>query len=589
MSHRADLATVTNSITGAAPTSRFAVPEWLEGAGALDVFAAIVAFLLPVAISPVMGSYTFTPKLAVLLVVAAVGLPQLARRCRARDRAAWAAAAFLAVGLASAASSGSVLSGFFGGYLTGTGWVFWCGVVGAWAIGRSTGPRGRELVVAGLVASAVVNALVAIVQQAFQLASPVLGLYQGTQADGLMGNPIFLESIELGALAVVLVRTCSGRWRWSLLALLLSASLELSGERFAIALLALLAAWALVVHRDRFAALFAASLAAGYAVTYGLSSALVHERIAQSVVSNPRPTLWKVLLHAFEHRPLIGFGPGQTLQASTAFESAALARRLPVATYFTDAHDIFVEVAITTGILGILAFAAFGLLALRGASGALLGVAVMAVAVELVEPLNVGVTPIAFLALGAAGAGTALSGGPSRGRARHAATAALTLVALGASAVMLYGDYELNVALLRFDYPVATAGARALAVWADAALVPAEVATNRSVALADGTHWLRLSRYWHSVAVSRNPTDTQMWTGLAGADAELGNLRAATAEYGTALRLDRFATEALVGLARVEAHEGHSTEAVVLLRRALATAPGYRPAHQLLAQLGGTR
>ena len=584
MSHRADLDTAPNSSTGRAATSRFGAPSWLEGATTLDVVAALLAFLLAVAISPVTNSYTFTPKLAVVLVLAAIGLPRLARLAAGGDRAAWAALSFLAIGLASAANSGSVLVGLFGMYLSGTGWVFWCGVVGAWAIGRSLGPRGADLATAGLVAGALVNAVVTVAQQAFQLASPVLGLYQGTQADGLMGNPIFLESVLLGALAIVLVRACTVRWQWSLAAVVISASLELSGERFAIALLAVLVVWAVAVHRNRRSLLFAAAVAFGYGVTYAFSSALIHARIARNVASNPRLTLWKALAHAFAHRPVLGWGPGQTLQATTAFQPLALAKRLAVATYFNDAHDILVEVAVTTGVLGLVAFVAFAGQAMRSASGPLLGAALMMLAVELVEPLNVGVTPLAFLALGAATARTGRTGPgearTARGRARlvGAATAVLVAAAVGASATMLYGDYELNSGLLAYRYPTAVRGAHVLAVWSDPALVVAEIAVNRSIAFRDRRHWLLLARHWHAVAAAREPTNTQLWTALAGADAELGRLRAASSEYENALRLDRFDTEALVGLASIDIREGRAREAVALLHRALATAPGYAPA-----------
>jgi len=589
MSHREDLATAPNSSTDAARPSRFGTPTWLAGASALDVFAGIVAFALPVAIAPAMDSYTFTPKLAVLLVLSAVGLPQLVRLACAGERVAWAAVAFLAVALVSAATSGSVLVGLFGMYLTGTGWFFWCAVAGAWALGRSLRSRGTELVTAGLVAGAVVNALVTIAQQALQLDGPVLGLYQGTQADGLMGNPIFLESVLLGALAIALVHTCAGRWRWALIAVLLSASLELSGERFAIALLGVLAAWALVVHRNRSSLVFTGAIALGYVVTYGFSSSLLHERIARNVVSNPRVTLWKSLFSALAHHPILGFGPAQTLQASTAYGSLALARRLAVATYFTDAHDVLLEVAVTTGLIGLTAFVAFAGGGLRASSGPLLGAACMALAVEFVEPLNVGVTPLAFLALGAAAKASGRHQSTGRGVSLRLTTAILVACAICASGAMLYGDYELNSALLGFRYPTASRGAHILSVWSAPALIAAEIAENRSIALPDRRHWLLITRHWHAVAVSREPTNTQLWAGLAGTDAELGNLRTSASEYATALRLDRFDTEALVGLARVDAERGQRSRALELLGQALATAPGYSPAAALRSELDASR
>jgi hypothetical protein len=68
----------------------------------------------------------------------------------------------------------------------------------------------------------------------------------------------------------------------------------------------------------------------------------------------------------------------------------------------TDCHNFLIEVVTTTGILGLICFVAWLGTAANRASGPLLVAAMAIFFVELVEPLNIGVTPIAFLALGAA-------------------------------------------------------------------------------------------------------------------------------------------------------------------------------------------
>ena len=104
--------------------------------------------------------------------------------------------------------------GFFGLYLWGTGWLFWLGAAGAFAIGASLRTSDRKWLFAGLVVGALGNALIAIFQIVSNAQSGGLALFDGTQADGALGNPIHLEALLLGALALILGRTCRNPLRW---------------------------------------------------------------------------------------------------------------------------------------------------------------------------------------------------------------------------------------------------------------------------------------------------------------------------------------------------------------------------------------
>ncbi len=584
MSHRVERVTRTHSSAGSrwGPALLDAGPS--EPARPLEMFAAVVAAVLPVAISPVVYSYTFTPKLAVLLVVTAVGMPRLVALSLRGDHAApaRAALAFLAVALAASLHSPARLLAFFGSYGWGTGWLFWCAVMGAFAIGASLGDRGRELVATGLLVGAGANAVVEIFQEALRLNSPVLGLYQGTQADGLMGNPIYLESILVGALGLTLVRATTRHPGWLALAALLSAGLELSGERYAILLLAALALYALVTVRSRQGVGYVVAIGVGYGAAYVSTSRLLRQRITASVASNPRTLLWKSLARALRHHLLLGFGPGGTMAAQTRYGSLALARKLEVGTYFADAHDVFIEVAVTTGILGLVAFLAFGLLALRNARGPLLGFAVLAIAVELVEPLNVGVTPLIFLALGAAAGTGALREVGTGSRSELAVRSALSLAAILVAGAMLVGDYEVNQGHLHYNFSQARSGSEILRVWAEPAVLTANVADNRSIAFSDPNRWLPITRHWREIAVQREPTNTQLWEELADSDVAIGHDALATAEYHKALALDRYDTGALLYFGRLELQLGRRSSALALLRQAVSSAPDYRQAIEAL-------
>ena len=90
----------------------------------LGVFAAVGAVALCFAFSPKVTSVTFTPKFAVVLLFAAVGIVPLARLVRSASPLRWparAAVAFLAVALLSAGSSPSPNIGFFGLHPVGNG------------------------------------------------------------------------------------------------------------------------------------------------------------------------------------------------------------------------------------------------------------------------------------------------------------------------------------------------------------------------------------------------------------------------------------------------------------------------------------
>ncbi|MHB1783152.1 MAG: O-antigen ligase family protein [Acidimicrobiales bacterium] len=584
MSHRVERVTSNHSSAGSrwGPALLDVGPP--ERARPLEIFAAVVAAVLPVAISPIVYSYTFTPKLAILLVVAAVGMPRLVALAFGSERAAPARAAlvFLAVALAASLHSPATLLAFFGSYGWGTGWIFWCGVMGAFAIGASLGDRGRELVATGLLVGAGVNAVVEIFQEALRLNSPVLGLYQGTQADGLMGNPTFLESILVGALALTLARSTLRSPGWLALAALLAAGLELSGERFALVLLAALAVYALAAVRTRRALVFVIATGVGYGAAYVSTSRLLRQRITASVASNPRTLLWRSLAHALRHHLLLGFGPGGTMAAQTRYGSLALARKLEVGTYFADAHDILIEVAVTTGFLGLFAFASFGYVTLRKASGPLLGFTILAVAVELIEPLNVGVTPLIFLALGGAVRCHSMLPASQTARVELTVRSLVSAVVLVAASIMLVGDYEVNQGLLHYDFAQAQKGSTLLRIWAQPAALTANVADNRSIALSNPTLWLPIARHWRAIAVQREPTNTQLWEALADSDVAIGHDKRAITEYAEALDLNSYNTDALVFFGQLELELGHRSKAITLLQRAVASAPGDPTAAQAL-------
>jgi len=572
----------------------------------LGAFAAAGAAVLCLAFSSKLSSETFTPKFAVLLLFAAVGIVPLARLVMGRSPLRWAAraaVAFLAVALVSALLSPSPNIGFFGLYLWGTGWLFWLGAAGAFAIGASLGPNDRKWLFAGLLIGALGNALIAIFQIASNVETGALALFDQTQAAATLGNPIHLEALLLGALALILGRACRSPLRWGAVVLILAVGLEFTFERFALAILALLIVYALYSHGVRRGGIFALLVAGGYAIAFLSGGSGLGSRVASGTgetTFGTRLRIWWEGAHYVLHHPLLGAGPGQLRTAMDSAATLSFFQHVLAGKILTDGHDIFVEVGVTTGLLGLACFAVWLFGGARTAGGCgFLGFAAAMFAVELVEPINIAVLPLAFLGLGAATAVRLMPGGPpgpeahgvhggqadlvpTRGRARAPyagiVTAVAVSIALFVGATMVGGDYLMfrgtNYAVGQpYNLGLAKDADRLLPYWPDPALEVAQIeAYDSTSGKPDSPALLVDSRNWTVVALDRDSRYPRIWTLLGGADVELKEYGLAHADYVHALSLDRWYTQALAGLGQLAAMQRNWTQAARWYGLALETA-----------------
>ncbi len=588
MSQPATLAMSPHSSAEANGTGGTDTTGLIFGGNRLDVFAGVTALLLPLATSPAVYSETFVPKLAVLVVMLAVGTPLLLRLA-VRSHVTFparAACAFLLVALISASTSHAPLVGFFGLYTWGTGWLFWLAVTSCWAIGVSVSARGRHLIASGLLAGVAVNALVAVIQVAGQIHSGILGLYQG-QADALMGNPIHLEALLLGGLGILASRVGRGDLRWLVLVALASGAIELSGERFALGLLAALGLYTLVRYRSRAALAYVAVLGAGYALAWLASGAALHSRLTtvEGPSSNPRIAVWKLAAHSLAHNPFFGAGPGETRSAISSIETPALARRLVLGQYFADAHNVVVELAVTVGVLGLLCAALFILGIVRRVRGEFVLFALLVLAVEMVEPLNVGTLPLAALAIGAALPVATVAVGDSRTVRRRLGTLQLVLLvlALGFDGVALAGDAATNTGQSRTDYGSATLGASLLRVWSAPAVAAAGVANFDAINSARPAMWRNRARSLYLEALQRDPTDPGTWFALGETDVQLGQYSAAADAFAHSLRWNPSGAQALTALGLLAERRRDWRVAYTYFARAVNDSIAYTPAIDGLA------
>jgi len=556
-----------------------------SGSGARLV-AVAAAFLLPILFSTSVAAQAWSARAALAVVVGAFGLPHLIQLLRSdARRPALAAAAFLLVAAVAAGFSPQPALSLFGLYDWGTGLVFVAVLVGAWALGATLDARGAASVEVALISGILVNAVVALVQGGIATNATPFTRYEG-RAAGLLGNPVQLGALMLGGLALLLPRVRSNPVRWAAATVLVAAALQLSGSRFALGLAVVVGAISLVQHRRR-ALTGVGALAVGLLFGVGIGAvggattgAGRVEAGGGSVSTTARLHAWASAGRAVADRPVLGAGPGRFRAATSPHRDLALVRAEGAGRLFFDAHNIFVEYTTTTGILGLVAFA--GWLALAGwrARGPLLGFAALVLAMHLVEPQFVGTTPLAFLALGAAGRAAVAP----LGRWATAVTAVLVLAALGAAGRLLYGDFQLRQAGLDFRAAPAKAAVDALPPWSEPAGIAGRVALYRSItthapeARAETLHWDRL-------ATRRDDTDSEAWSVLGEAQLYFGDAPAAERSFKEALRWDPWSIRALNGLASTYLGQGDTGKAKAALKRSLTAAPNQKKARAQLAGL----
>lgn len=568
--------------------------KWGDEASPWGKFAGIAVAALMVAISPDVASKTFTPKYAVMLLIGAVGVVPLMRalwRGQGRTRlATLGALGFLVVGLVSALVSAAPNIGIFGLYLWGTGWLLWLSCVGAFGIGLQLGRRDVDWVFGGVLLGAVANAILAIYQVVGHPTSATFGGYSPSQADGFLGNPVFLESLLLGAIALVGVRALRAPLKWAAPLMLLSVALEFTDERFALAVLVVTMA-ALVLYGKLRGLLISALIAVGYGVGYVGGGSSLGARLQQgtgSVGFHLRLDVWRAAAQALVHRPLIGYGPGE-LEAATAPHVGRLFQQsLGPAHIFTDAHNVLVEITVTTGLLGLACFVVWVLAGISRAKNALIFVTLVVFAVELVEPLNIAVTPLAFLCLGAAGISV---NGPSvvdigsmtTTQAEvwpRFATAGLVVVALGVGGTMLAGDAAYNSSPPRgYVFTAAKRANELMPYWPQPASGMSLFYQYYSVAdhqRSTVRHDVLMSRNFAKDSADRAPFDPLEWVDVGEADLHLGRYGSAIRQFEHALRDEPWNPPALDGLAATAVDQHKWLEAVKFYaKEASALTPGH--------------
>ncbi len=419
---------------------------------ALEIGLFLVVVASPLAFTPFTASPFGDPKLVLLalgsLLVFLGGLPH--DRLLARLAVVWVAvtAAAALAGVDPLVSLGANTAGEGGGVVL----ALCCAVLLVAGASLPASVLGRLPRWLGWTAVAV-----AATQLLFRVAPaalhPVLPNLRFVGAT--LGNQLFSGAFMSAGVAVVAADGAlpirSRLVRLAILALGVAAA----GERSSLVLPVVgvaVAIWRARLSR-RDAVLTAATVLlflAGWQLVDGLVPSLrsPNDAVAQlgsSVTDTGRFVVWRVSADAILRRPLLGWGPGTT---QSAYVSTATAAQLKRATrLWADAHDLFLETAVSTGLLGLIALIALlgvastrALRAPPGIGWSLAGAAALG-AYSLVEPLNLVLTPLLFLLAGVA-AGHATRATKARAPARALAAAALACGVIVASLMFAAASLE---------------------------------------------------------------------------------------------------------------------------------------------------
>lgn len=519
----------------------------------VDLVAGAIALLLPIAFSTAFTSPFWTPKAALLLLSLPFLVLLAARSARRLPLAGGAAIFFVAVcGLATALTNQRDLA-FFGAYSHGVGFLFYASLAAMWMLGLRAGERGVHLIERALLAATLVNAAFSLVQPLIDLSPYGLGLLQ-SRTPGLMGNPVHTAALFMGGYALVAHRCSAQRRRLLFTALgVIASGIQLSGSRAAFVGCLALALALLLAHRNlRSLAVIAvtvAGLALGQgvnAIGHGVSGTTRVDEGLGGQSTAARLATWRDATEAIAERPLFGHGPGRYLAATAPNRSLELARLGPER-YFRDAHNIVVELATTVGMLGALGFIVWVVGALRRSRGPLLYFAVAVLAIHLVQPVYVGTTPLALLALGAA---WRHDRSPVRTPLPATTAAALTGIAsLAAAAALVRGDAGLAAADLAYSPKQAVDSTEFLPNWPEPLAFAARMEVSLSITERDDDRFTRAVRLYRAAA-DADPEDPRRWNELGGVYLGADDPTPALAAYRTAVERNPYSYGGLTGTAR---------------------------------------
>lgn len=584
----------------------------------LGLFTAVVVFLVLVGFLPDTNSVFWPAKSTLLLLLIPVGLPLLVRMAitpQATQRhltvPARFALVFMAIAGLSTVFANTRTTAIYGLYLWGNGLIFVASLVSAWAIGVSLNQQGRRLVTFALIAGIAANVVVAVLQMLMDLSSLDLVRYDG-RSPGIQGNPVHLGALMAAGVALALPWQGRRLLPWLGLIYAMAAALQVSGSRSALLAMVVVlvagffasrrqtigqSAWKLSVQRGLMVVLAVIlGLTAGAGLSKWGGGASVSERLTAAEGGGgvgARVSMWWATRHAVGDHPLIGSGPGTYREATSRYRTISVARAFGADLYFTDAHNILVEYATTTGLFGVGALLAWLAITWRRSRGPLKFFALALFLAGLTEPQSAGTTPLLFLGLGMAilqpgigeqGANASAELHPRSPKLVVACTAILFFPAFVAGWRFIDGELHFEKASHGLSRSDSQAALDLFPQWSYPAIVRSIVEDVRGPS-DNSDEKDREVRHWIEEAIRRDPTDHALWLHLGDFLIKRQDYDGAGRAYRNALVHNPVSTMAAIHLAELANGAGDVDSAIKWLERALSVVPDQPNIQKALREL----
>ena len=358
-------------------------------------------------------------------------------------------------------------------YIEGTGFLFVAALVGAWALGRRLRPPAARVLGSVVLAAAVANAVMA-----GRRCPPRSRTGCSTASTGARPDCSAIPCTRRRSSSVPSRWRSSGAGtrrrnalepdRLSRRVPLFASGVQLSGGRTGLLLLGLVVVCGLFRSGRRTTLVVAAIAVVGVVV----GSAAFPSETARGValagsdrgIVSGRLDRWRIAVPAIADRPVLGIGPGLYRRATSPHDTVAAAQAFGADRLYQDAHNVVVQYAVTTGILGLALLATWLALAAVGARGELVWFAVFAGLSLFVEPQFIGLTPVLALTLGAAARAT-----PPATTVIRGLVAAGLVVGVVAGGLLLRGDVVFDRAAQDRTLAAAHRAERLLPMWPEPA------------------------------------------------------------------------------------------------------------------------
>lgn len=506
---------------------------------AYDRGGLIVAGLLLVLVLPPVFFESWTPRFAVVIAAAPIGVLLLVAQVRRRDLAATLLAAAVVWTVLAAFTTGAVRSallGFVGRELSA---LVLIAVAGLWSVGRVMSQPGRAMLAWTVLLGAALSAAVGVIQVVADVQSGPFSLL-ADRPIGLVPNPVYFGAVCASGLALGVRMWTPTNWRVVVgPVVVLGFATTLSGSRVAllsagVSVLAVAALYGRSTHH--LAALTAlGSMGLGTLLDWGVGTGRdsISRLSDEPTTSAGRLDVWRYAMDAWLERPLTGYGFGRfrpAVQDRFTLDFVRATAQDETTQAWFDPHNAVIAVLLAVGVVGLLLFGSWFAVAASTIRGPLVWALAPLAIHWMLQPLSLATLPLAMLVFGAA------SQPPREPELRRVPLRLALGVGLSLGATMLIGDALFQRAV---DAGDADRMATVATIWGRDPVVADVIA---QVAVTDRDEDTLL---WRERATDAEPDRPLWWTRLADEELRRDNTSRADRAVSTALQLQPTNPDAL--------------------------------------------